>query len=396
MSLREKYRHSKLLKCIVKAFGITMLAFALSLLLVQPLSFSAMSVFAPPEKDDFSISDFYAQVADKRPTRYNDLDIVIVDIGALDREGIASLIEEISLCGPRCVGLDVMFEEPRIPAVDSLLLNAIAANPGIVLPLNVAECGDNKFKISERPFFYKSIGGVEYGAANLPGKFRGSTIREFAISYPLDNGKTLPSFPVAIAKKVDSEAVKRLKDRGNNLETIDYPSREFNIIHPEELYDHADELTGKIVLVGAVTDIGDMHASPVNGYSSGIEIHALALSTVLGGRYYSSTSKIHDWLLAWILCYLVTLLGLLVDVRVKGLVVRILQFVLVYLAVQIGYSLYVDHRMIINFSYTLLMVTFGLFAADIWNGCTGLNDLIRKRLKKKHTSENISLDKSSK
>lgn len=57
----------RLPRLLLKASGITTLAFVLSLLLVKPISFSVTSLFAPPEKDDYTIVDFYADVADRRP-----------------------------------------------------------------------------------------------------------------------------------------------------------------------------------------------------------------------------------------------------------------------------------------------------------------------------------------
>lgn len=375
----------KAVRDLIKAAWITVLAFLLSFVLMQPLSFSAMSVFAPPEKDDFTISDFYAQVADRRPVRALDQDIVLVDIGSLDRAGIASLLETLSLCGVRALGLDVMFSDP-MPG-DSLLLSALAMNPGIVLPLNLRQTEEGRFDIAEKPFFYGEIPGVTYGAANLPGKFRGATIREFSSTYLAEGGGSYESLPVKLARQADPEAVKRLLDRSHTPEAIDFPSREFVTISWEEVFDRAEELEGKIVLAGALTDASDMHSTPVNSYLSGVYIHACALSTILGGRFYTRNPAATDWILAACLCFLVTLIGLRSDPRMKGLVTRLLQFLLVYLAVQVGYALYVEKRMIVNFSYTLLMVTFGLLAADLWNGSLGLVAVIREKHNRRKQSK---------
>lgn len=368
-------------RCLAKAAGITALAFALSFILMQPLSFSVMSVFSPPEKDDYTIADFYAQVADRRPVRSLDKDLVLVDIGNLDRQGIAGLLDALSLCDAKVIGLDIMFEGEQ-PG-DSLLIAAITANPDIVMPVDLKEQAREKFTVSGKPFFYGSRDTelVSYGAANLPGNKKGATIREYRTSYPLADGESILSFPMAIAKKADIKTTDDVYKRGNVLETIDYPSREFKVIHADEVFDRAEELSGKIVLVGALTDALDMHSTPVNSYLSGAYIHAYALSSIIGRRFYSHNSPVADWILAAALCVFVTMTGLLVDSRIKGLVTRILQFILVYLAVQIGYLLYVDHHIIINFSYTLLMVTFGLFASDIWAGAVGLRTLVAERCK---------------
>lgn len=377
----------RLPRLLLKALGITALAFALSLLLVKPISFSATSLFAPPEKDDYTIADFYADVADRRPVRTLDDNIVIVDIGMMDRYEIAGLLEIVSLCGPRVVGLDVMFEQEMDG--DSVLLQAIEANGStLVMPVTVRQGADGHYALGERSYFHTPRCD-DAGVVNLPGKVEGGTIREFATSFRMSDGTEWPSFVVAVAEKADPEAMRRLRERGNRLEVIDYPSREFTVIPGEQLFDRAEEITGKIVLIGALNDLGDMHSTPVNSYLSGVRIHASALSTILTGNYYNTGSVVTDWLMAWILCYLVTLAGVVVNVKIKGLVVRVIQLVLVYLTVLIGYKLYVDERIIINFSYTLLMVTFGLFATDIWNGVAGLWQTVRERRARRRTLRTV-------
>lgn len=363
----------------MKALGITALAFVLSLLMVSPLSFSATSIFSPPERQDFTISDFYTQVADRRPVRHLEDQIVLVDIGSMDREQIAQVISIISLCEPRSVGVDVMFEEPSLMGdeVDSVLIASIkelASVAPVVFPINVTHNDKGKYSLKSKPFFYNKLPSMRYGAANMPSKHEGGTIREMAVAYP-----PYESFPGAVVGTVDSDKIDKLKARGNKLETIDYASREYLVIPAEELIDRAEELMGKVVIIGSMNDKEDLHAVPLSSSMSGVLIQVAGVSTILGERYYSSPGKLWDWFMASFLCFVVTWLGLLVNVKVKGLVVRILQLILVYAAVQIGYSLYVDHRIIINFTYTLLMVTFGLFAADIWNGVHGVALMIRQK-----------------
>ena len=63
-------------------------------------------------------------------------------------------------------------------------------------------------------------------------------------------------------------------------------------------------------------------------------------------------------------------MSLSIKPTVKGLITRLLQFLLVYVAMQAGYALFVDRQIVVNFSYILLMLAFGLIATDIWNGLT--------------------------
>ncbi|MDE6792817.1 MAG: hypothetical protein K2J48_07030, partial [Muribaculaceae bacterium] len=117
---------------VMKAAGMTALAFVLSWLLTAPFSASTSAIFSSPEKTDFILSDFYAQVADRRPVRNLSDRIVIIDIGRANRDEIAALIGDVGLCAPDAVGVDVNFEEARDD--DSNLIAALASVEKIVMP----------------------------------------------------------------------------------------------------------------------------------------------------------------------------------------------------------------------------------------------------------------------
>lgn len=368
--------------CAFQAALVTALAFCLSALIVQPLSFSAMSVFSAPEKNDFSVTDLYAQVADRRPVSMLDPDVVLVDIGAANRAEIAEALHVIAMNAPVAVGVDVVFSDER--EGDEALLQALADLPGAVLPVSLAEDsvspGPGKtFRISDASYFMDSGLPLNYAAANLPGLFEGATIREFATGFTLSDGRRIDSFPVAVAAAAAPDAVKEMRDRNRPVEVIDYPSRKYVTIDIADLAGRGRELAGKVVLVGAKSDAGDMHSTPIHSFMSGLSIHAAAVSTVLDGSYYDTLGKFPDWLPACVLCFFILLLREFADTALRGMVVRILQLLIVYFAVRVGYSLYVDHHVIFDFSYTMLMMMFGLFAADIWAGLRYLGPRIFSR-----------------
>ena len=350
---------------IARAAFVTLLAFLCSMLLLEPLSFSAMSIFSSPEKNDFSVTDLYAQVANQRPVRTLDPDIVLVDIGHADRNGIANIIEKVNFWNPRAVGVDILFGMPQ--SQDSLLINALENTPNLVLPIGLKSVDNDRFRITDTPFFYPSLKAV-YAGSNFPASFDGGTIREFVTTFPLTDGKSIPSFSMALAKAYSPVSVESLLKRGRHLETIDYPSREFVILTADDIDNNGNLITDKIVIIGAVNDANDMHSTPINSYMDGMSIHAAATATIINGNLYDPVSNLPPWLPACILCFLVLLVREFTAAQLRGIIVRLLQLVIVYLAVRIGYDLYVDHNTIFNFSYTMLMVTFGLFAADIWIG----------------------------
>lgn len=363
----------RFLRILPKASGVTLLALLLSMFLTSPFTATLSGMFSTPERGDFRMTDLYAQVADGRPVRMFDDRIVLVDIGLATREQIAEGLQILSLCEPEAIGLDVNFAHPG--DCDTLLTDAIAANPGIVLPLALKQTDDNKFLISEKPFFYDSLQGPAYGAINFPAEREGASIREFATGFDMAQGQAgIPSFVAAIAAHADPDATEILHKRGNRHETIDYASREFKVIPIEDLTDRAEEITDRCVIMGAMNEAGDMHPTPINSYVSGMQIHAYALSTILDHRYLSYMPRWIDYITAIMLCLVMVTYALYSTAKTRGLTLRFMQVMLLFLMVWTGYSLYVDRALVCDFSYTLIMLTFGLFALDVWNGAEGVGE----------------------
>lgn len=356
---------SFLLRCL-KAAGITALSFVLSMFLIAPLSFSASSLISAPDRNDFNITDFYAMVADRRPVRQLSDEIVIVNIDTCDRADIAGILETVALLEPRAVGLDVVFGEPR--EGDDRLIAAARECPNLVVGNTVTPAGE-RFSIDSGTWFPDSVGDTStVGIVNIPARYAYSNIREFTTGFPLESGDTLPGFVTAVAAVADPAAARELAARGNSLEAINYPSHEFTVVEPDEIPSRADEMAGRIILIGAVTDPSDLHATPVNGRMCGIEIHARALQTILDRAWLDSLPQTANWAIALGLCFLVVLLSGIINPGYKGVVMRLIQVAILYLIIRIGYWFYIDRGIVVDCSYTLLALTFGLFAADIWNG----------------------------
>ncbi len=363
--------NGKLKPRILKALGITLLAFALSFILMQPFSFSAASLLSSSDGNDFTINDFYNKVADSRLVSTLDSNIVIIDIAESDRDGIAEILETVALCGPRAVGLDVLFAEPR--EGDYRLIDAVKSCPNLVMAVSVkSDTTNNKFSIDEATYFTDQISGVTVGAINFPTQQTNRTIREFRPNYAAEEGGDIPSFALALCEMnaTDTHNTETLRQRGNNYETIRYYSRIFKTFTPDNLIDHAEELSDKIVLIGAIGDPGDIHSTPVTNSMPGLLIHAHTTATVLSGSYFYQLHKYANWAIAFTSCFFVVLLSLSLSLGIKGLLLRIIQVALLYLSIRIGYYFFIEHDVIINFSYSLLMLTFGLFACDIWIGMT--------------------------
>lgn len=385
------HKRQKLQKACIKAFIVTVISCFLSYLIVVPLSESLLAkLFSAPETSDFTMSDMFIQFADSRPVRHLDNRIAVVDIGYAGREEITEGLEILAAAEPKVVGLDVNFPD-RKGDIDNDLFNSILAlSDRIVLPLGLDQ-KDDKFEINEKPFFYDTPEGkqLSYGVINLPAKSSRASIREFEVDFPLSSGASLPSYVTQMARMGDPEAYSRLLKRGNARETIDYASREFNVIPINELLDRAGELTDKIVLMGSLGDAYDLHSTPLNSYQAGLLIHANSLATVLDGSWYVTASDLIDFALAVILCFLLILAAELIVERGRDIVLRIVQIIIMALSVWIGYNLFLDHHILLDLTYTFFVVGIGLLVLDLWHG---INHLWKIATAKRQARQNLTPD----
>lgn len=254
-----------------------------------------------------------------------------------------------------------------------------------------ADSAAKTFHIDESSYFTPELENVELAAINFPTDSSNRTIREFKPDYMTADGKRIPSFALATSRKQSGEIVDSFMKRGNDLEFITYYSRIFKTISPEELADRAEELIDKIVLIGAANDPYDLHVTPVSAAMSGINIHAYTVATILSGRYFYQLHRYTNWAIAFISCFIVIMISLMINIGVKGLIMRIVQVTLLYLTIRLGYYFFIEHNIIINFSYSLMMLTFGLFAGDIWIGMTTIITWIYNKINhiRESRTENI-------
>ncbi len=379
----NQLKGEKLGRRLLRASLITVLAYLLSLLFTQPFSFSAGTMLSGADKNDFNLTDFYHIVADARPIRTLDSDIVLVDIAHAEREDIADALAVISEMEPAAVGLDVVFDEERPD--DELLLQAMDNLPSLVMAVGVSETPGKPgtFMVDDYSYFYPDCRGSHlHGVVNFPTKFSGATVRSFRPEFIDASGDTLRSLALALAELAAPESARRIRARGREVELIDYPSRSFTTMSLDEVPDNADKIAGKIVLIGSLAEKEDVHATPINPDMPGVLIHAYAVSTILRGAGYRVVGRAINMAIAFVLCFLLCFTNISFKSPARALWMRIAQLAVLYLIIRVGYYLFVDKQIIIDFSYTLLMLTFGFFALDLWNGMAHYAGKLYKRFKK--------------
>lgn len=379
--------YQRVKKAVPTAILLVGLAYILSLVMTAPFAFTA-SFLNSSKPSDFDFSDFYNAVADGHPVRDLDDRVVIVNLENSDRAEFALTFQELAAATPAAVGVDVLFQEPHDPETDAWLIASLRALPNVVMAESLIKLeGKESFRVSDSSFFADTIGeNIVFAASNLPSRIASGTVRSFRPEYPTET-IPVPGFAAALAAKASPAAARSLRDRNNELENINYPSREITILTPAELSNNPEVVNGKVVILGAVSKTEDIHPTPIEANMPGILIHAYAVSTILHNNYLNRPGSWVEWTIACLLCFIITLGFCVIPVEYKGLTLRLTQMVLLLLVIYAGYYLFVEKRLIIDFSPALLMITFGLFACDLRLGIVSIFKKLRERSKRKRQSK---------
>jgi CHASE2 domain-containing sensor protein len=272
-----------------------------------------------PVKEAFADFDFndivYAKVGknDKIPF---DNRIIIVNIGAADRAGIAGMLEKVAAQKPKVIGLDAYFEGPREPESDSLLEKVMYSIPNLVMASRLAWEHHETHLSENRGYFNRPEGNFAF--VNLVGEEKG-TIRHYA-PFEEYHHKEYLSFSAAVLEKSYPEAYKKLFTRHKDLETINYSrniDKYLTIDGNDVLADNIMDTVfkDKVVLLGYVNpspyDIEDKFYTSMNpkmiGTSpdmNGIVIHANFISMALDKKYIHRSPVWVNWIITILIAWL--------------------------------------------------------------------------------------------
>lgn len=313
---------------------------------IDPIS----RVLSDADLTDFTYSEF-----DKNDDYYKEKggevgvseDIVLVNIGDLDRVGIAQLVDSINKYKPAVIGMDVRFLEPKDMLGDILLENAFANTDKLVM----ASKGEGNYYESRNTFdsLQQShdpfIKNAYPGLVNLPTEDEGklTVCRSFLTgAYMQEQDKYIESFVVEIAKHYDSIAYRKFKMRENDHEVINFVGnihRDFEAERPKAYFrtydfweflepapkaqndeDFKVTMPGKVVLLGYMgktvydtLSVEDKFYTPLNKKSIGkalpdmygVVIHANSLDMILRGDYINVMPEWAGYLLGFIVVYFI-------------------------------------------------------------------------------------------
>lgn len=253
---------------------------------------------------NYSLSDMYYQIDRQGDAPKPSELITIVDMTDYYYRGdLAEILMEINNMDPLAVGVDIIFEGVRDDAIGNELLQdavlALGSKAVFTLKLKDYDAEKEQFTSFTSSFFTDSI-TIQQGYANLPDNMEARTIRDYTVIQQL-NDSTVLSFPYMVAYLIDDEIP--LTDK---ILHIDYSNATFPVVKASEIDEHEDLITGHIVMVGTMHEEQDMHLSPI-GKMAGLEMQTYTLKTILGRKVITDLPNWLNYLLAFIICYLVEL-----------------------------------------------------------------------------------------
>lgn len=302
---------------------------------------------------DRDITDFYNSVANDRLEARLDTNIVLVDIGLADRGELAEALDLIYDCEPLAIGLDVLFDSPRDSIGDGLLVNTILNIPNIVIA--------SSFDKEERSFFDDLIPDQNKGFANIG---EANKVVRQLYTNRTSGTETIRSFASQIVKMSGITP----PTESTNGDFIIFPSIEYDTLRIDEIEQEHDRLTGKFVLVGTLANNEDIFYTPTDMRMNGMCVHAHILSTMLSDKKISYLEKNIQWVVAFIVIF--ALIFLRVYFMFGGnamgdFIIRIMQFLVVWLFVYASYLLFVYYFKYCDLSIALLSC-ISLLVADAW------------------------------
>lgn len=380
----------------LKFLGITITVFAI----IWLLTFIPVNLgFFNPMKNALYDFDFNDIVFSKlSPDKSADTNIVIVNIGYLNRPQLAELITKIKSYKPKVVGLDILFREHKEPIGDSLLANAIKLDGNTVIVNKLSGFNEEKQRYDTLTTSINKISNSAYsGFANFPSK-AGSNLTTIRLFKPESKYKdsTIDAFSTEIVKLFDKNSYNDLIKRDNDFETINYRGNvdKFFYIDGTTLdnLDNIDFIKNKIVLLGFLGNypvkniFEDIFYTPLNeNYAGktypdmyGVVIHANIISMILNRNYINELPAWIGFLLAMIVCYLnIVMLNFIKHTKADwlsliSLTTKTVEFVLL---------LFINLEIFINFNLEI-SITLMLASIVLISDGEAIYDIITEKIKK--------------
>ncbi len=362
-----------------------------------------------------SLSDFYltdivfSQLRDNNSTE-KDTNIILVNIGRLNRKGIATAVSIINENEPKVLGIDSFFRKPKDETGDSSLEESLnnVRNLVMVSELKGLNQETNVFDTLVKSYS-RFLKNAKTGFANLIiDEDNYKTARTFSVSENVDKTIEL-SFPSQILKIAYPDKYNTVTERKKETEVINYRRNinKYRVIDIDELFSANSDLSfikGKIVLLGFLGEnvrqrvSEDLYFTPMNekfiGKSFpdmyGMVIHANVLSQEISEDYIYT---IPYWLIVVIIVLIVYFNMVLFGYIERNfenyyepgsLLIVFAEIITLFMIVIFSFSLY---NVLLELKLAYIAIGFCPTAYELYHG--SLKPLTLKLIRRKKHNENI-------
>jgi len=313
---------------------------------------------------DLKITDMvFSQIRDQK-NEQKDTNIVIVNIGYLNRAQVAEQLNIINSYSPKVIGIDVMYFSEKTPEMDLPLADALSKIKNLVMvgklesKSDTSETFDDLLLPAEKFRQNAKIGYANFILA--PEEFQ--TIRAFSPKEKYKNTLQL-AFSLQIAKIFNSKAVEDFLNRDNETEIINFRRNidKYTILDVDDVFLKKDSLQfikDKIVLFGFLgktvnTKMNeDIFYTPMNpqylgkAYPDmyGIVVHANAITMILHKDQINALPDILRLSIIGLLAYFIMALFSFMRIKLgewyESLSLLVLLIVMAFVLFVILYSFY--------------------------------------------------------
>ena len=298
--------------------------------------------------EDVEFTDVVFSQLDKNENKRNSLkkspEIIIVNIGNLQRPYIATLVGKINEFDPKVIGLDVIFQKEKGPEIDEWTEQNFSKVKNLVF--GAIGQGYDVYRNTYDSILFSLPNFIRHGSSgDVKMKMQNDFLvaRKFhTYTYVHKYDSLISSFPVKIAEVYNPSSIKKLKKRGNAFERINYignidiygydtrfsnipdskplPKQRYfptinytRLLEPNHDYyldssSAYDMFHNKIVLLGYVGDpiykaegedkfytpLNEKYIGKTDRDMFGVVVHANAIRTILDEDYIN---EMPDWLM---------------------------------------------------------------------------------------------------
>ncbi len=193
--------------------------------------FDILDPFGDALKDMETTDLVYSQGL--RPDQMAETEVVLVNIGDLDRRGISMLVDSINKHGPKVIGMDMWFADPKEDVEGDLMLAAALSQvENLVMYSKLIEPNESGFDSMEVSY----QGLFNYGTTAFTNFITGAAdqddpkvCRTFTPRQIVGEDHEELAFSVKLAQIYDSAKAQRFLDRNNDVEIINYKGNIFDL-----------------------------------------------------------------------------------------------------------------------------------------------------------------------